>query len=206
MKTSLINPNQLRHFGVQVQDKPTSHLPLSIVTEDHDFSMNMTMARTIVYTETHIPSDHKLATCKYIELTSSHSWDPNNVCFPHPKISLEEMMANKQFISSMTTFDLSRSQGDHDIDNANDHTIFDLNNIQRHICSMSSMNSSLFKTQDMNLGSTDIPLTSRFQSSERHSDVSAQSLLSEQWGNSISTAGKNLKRLRNSSCITPSSH
>ena len=194
MQTSLINPNQLRHYGVQVQDNPTSHLPLSIVTEDYDFSMNLTMAGTIVYAETHTPSDHELTTCKHIELTSSHSWDPNNVHFPHPKISLEEMMDDKRHIGSIhTTFDVSRSQGDHDIDNANTHTIFDLNTIQRRICSMSSMNTSLIKTEDMNSGNTDIPLTSTFQSSERHSDVSAQSL-SERWGISISTASKTLKQ------------
>jgi len=34
MKHSLINPNQLRHFGTKVQDDPTSDRPLSIITED----------------------------------------------------------------------------------------------------------------------------------------------------------------------------
>ena len=127
MQTSLINPNQLRHYGVQVQDNPTSHLPLSIVTEDNEFSMNLTMAGTIIFAETHTPSDHELSTCQHIELTSSHSWDPNNVRFPHPKISLEEMMANTRYIGSThTTFNTSRSQEDHDIGNVTNHTVFDL--------------------------------------------------------------------------------
>ena len=34
MTTSLINPNQLRHFGVNVQDDPTSRRPLSVITDD----------------------------------------------------------------------------------------------------------------------------------------------------------------------------
>ena len=70
-----------------MQDNPTSHLPLSIVTEDYDFSMNLTMAGTIVYVETHTPSDHELSTCQHIELTLSHSMNPHNIRFPHPKIT-----------------------------------------------------------------------------------------------------------------------
>ena len=171
---SLINPNQLRHYKIQVQNNPTSHLPLSIVTEGHDFGMNLNMAGTIIFAKTYASSDDELSTCQQIELTSSHSWDPNNVFFPHPKISLEEMMADKRYISSInTTFNASRSQVDHDIDNVNDHTIFDLDAIQRQICSMSSVSHSLIKNEDMNYGRTDVPLTLTFQSSDRHSDVSA---------------------------------
>ena len=36
MDTTLVNPNQLRHYGTQVQDNPMSQLPLSIITEDSD--------------------------------------------------------------------------------------------------------------------------------------------------------------------------
>ena len=67
MQLSLINPNQSRYYGVQVQDNPMSNLPLSIVTEDNDFSMDLTedndfsmdltMAGSIVYPETHTPTD-----------------------------------------------------------------------------------------------------------------------------------------------------
>ena len=47
-----------------------SNYPLSIVTEDHEFSIDLTMAGTIVYTNTHTPSDNELATCPHIHLTS----------------------------------------------------------------------------------------------------------------------------------------
>ena len=39
MQDTLINPNQLRHFGTNVQDNPVSNYPLSIITADHEFSM-----------------------------------------------------------------------------------------------------------------------------------------------------------------------
>ena len=52
METTLVNPNQLRYYGTQVQDNPASELPLSIITEDNEFSMDLTMAGTIVCADT----------------------------------------------------------------------------------------------------------------------------------------------------------
>ena len=37
MDHTLINPNQLRHFGTKVQDNLTLEEPLSIITEDKEF-------------------------------------------------------------------------------------------------------------------------------------------------------------------------
>ena len=41
MKHTLINPNQLRHFGVKVQDNPMSVEPLHIMTEDSSFNLEL---------------------------------------------------------------------------------------------------------------------------------------------------------------------
>ena len=43
MKHSLTNPNQWRHFGTEVQNDPTSDRPLSIITEDNTFCMELMM-------------------------------------------------------------------------------------------------------------------------------------------------------------------
>ena len=73
MNHSLLNPNQLRHHGTRVQDDPTSQYPLSIVTENNNFCMELSMASTIVYAETHAPSEHELNNYPYIQLSSPHS-------------------------------------------------------------------------------------------------------------------------------------
>ena len=84
------------------------------------------------------------------------------------------MITDKRYISLInTTFNASRSQVDYGIDNINDHTIFDLDAIQRRICSISFVSHSLIKNEDMNVGSTNVPLISIFQSSDCHSDASA---------------------------------
>ena len=41
MYHSLVNPNQFRNFGIQVQDDPMSQVPLSIKTEYNEFCMQL---------------------------------------------------------------------------------------------------------------------------------------------------------------------
>ena len=48
MATSLINPNQLRYYGVTVQDNPVSETPLHIRTEDASFYMRLNIKGTVL--------------------------------------------------------------------------------------------------------------------------------------------------------------
>ena len=50
---TLVNSNQLLHYGVRVQDNPMSESPLSIITEDGDFSMELLMEGNIIFDNTH---------------------------------------------------------------------------------------------------------------------------------------------------------
>ena len=50
---TLVNPNQLRHCGTQVQDNLMSENPLSIITEDLYLSIDLSMKGTIVFANTH---------------------------------------------------------------------------------------------------------------------------------------------------------
>ena len=70
LENTLLNPNQLRHFGVKVQDDPTSHRALSIITEDHEFGIELFLSGTIVYVDTFSPTPEELRTCPHIVLTS----------------------------------------------------------------------------------------------------------------------------------------
>ena len=82
MDTTLINPNQLRYFGIKVQDNPVSKEPLSIVTENDEFSINLQMEGTIISFTTRTPTDREMLECTHIHLTSPHDWEPKNVKFP----------------------------------------------------------------------------------------------------------------------------
>ena len=85
MDHSLVNPNQLRHYGTKVQDNPVSDRALSIITENNDFCMELAMAVTVVYADIFTPSDKELHECPHIILSLPHTWDPPNVSFPKPR-------------------------------------------------------------------------------------------------------------------------
>ena len=49
MDHTLVNPNQLRHFGIKVQDNPVSNEPLHSMTEDKQFNMELKMKGTTIF-------------------------------------------------------------------------------------------------------------------------------------------------------------
>ena len=81
MDHTLVNPNQLRHFGTSVHDDPTAEFPLSIITEDEQFCMDLHMDGTLVYADTYTPSNSELNSCPHIVLSSPHPWNPKTVKF-----------------------------------------------------------------------------------------------------------------------------
>merc|ERR1711884_31544 len=87
-----VNPNQLRHFGTEVQDNPYCGLPLSIKTEDSSFGMELESQGTTIFAHTFSPSQHELETCPIIQLTSQHPWNPHHVKFPKPTKSFYNEM------------------------------------------------------------------------------------------------------------------
>ena len=94
LPNSLVNPNQLRHFGTVVQDDPTSSFPLHIRTEDASFSMPLEMQGTVIFAETRKPTEVELDRYPHVVLSSPHEWEPSTVKFPQPnRQSLEEVIA-----------------------------------------------------------------------------------------------------------------
>ena len=60
MEHSLLNPNQLRYFGVTVQDNPFSDAPLYISTENGDFVLPLEILGTKIVAETRTPTEREL--------------------------------------------------------------------------------------------------------------------------------------------------
>ena len=185
MKNSLINPNQLRHYGTRVQDDPTSDRPLSIITEDNNFSMDLLMDGTIIYAVTSTPSEHELHNCPHVILSSPYTWDPHKVSFPKAKRSLGEEVGSLRLVSTMNS-------GIRESDAILDHNdlLFSLDRMNRRIASLSSL--QLVKPS-IDPGNSDVPIRNAFQSSTRHTDVTPEDL-SERWGISIPTAARTLKK------------
>ena len=93
MQHTLINPNQLRHYGITVQDNPASNEPMYIIANDADFNLELKIKGTNIFADTHTPTDDELRTCPRVTLSSPHPWNPHTVKFnPSTRTFQEEMM------------------------------------------------------------------------------------------------------------------
>jgi len=86
MEHSLLNPNQLRHFGVNVEDNPycgrQMRIEKSDPDHDDDFVAILKSQGTVIYFDTWTPTDADLNELPHIVLTSPREWDPQRVTFP----------------------------------------------------------------------------------------------------------------------------
>ncbi|GFH56846.1 hypothetical protein CTEN210_13322 [Chaetoceros tenuissimus] len=80
MDRSLINPNQLRAFGIPVCDDPTDqHRKLGIdLGKEH---VPMTMKGSICGFVSRCPTDEELASCPKYQISDEHTWDPTSKIF-----------------------------------------------------------------------------------------------------------------------------
>ena len=49
MQNNLFNTNQLRHHGTKVQDNPMADAPLSLISDDNEFGLEMSISGTIIH-------------------------------------------------------------------------------------------------------------------------------------------------------------
>ena len=94
---SLINLRQLRAFGMDVQDNPFSTKVLTIQPAPHNITIPLQTLSTIIYGNTHAPTDQELTTRPHIVLSSNTDWDPHHLGFP----SLDVEKESKSTISAI---------------------------------------------------------------------------------------------------------
>ena len=75
---SLLNPNQIRYFGIKVRDDPTED-GLGIYADEAYIPFHMNGVMCMV--ETRTPTLDELRTCNLIVLTSSTDWKPQDAEF-----------------------------------------------------------------------------------------------------------------------------
>jgi hypothetical protein len=96
LSTSYVNPNQMRHNGVIVDDIPKHLAPEpakathSLYFPSHELRIPLQLNGIISRFPVHYPSNHELETCTWIELTSAEEWDPHSEVFAERESSVEE--------------------------------------------------------------------------------------------------------------------
>ena len=77
---TLVNPNQLRAYGVDIQDIPFMSTPLSI--SDQDNVISLYSQGTNICRDTRSLTEQELGTLPRMIMTSPHDWDPHDIAFP----------------------------------------------------------------------------------------------------------------------------
>ena len=88
MNHSLINPNQLRHFGTIVQDNPYSkdnitYIEANVPDNDKRLQIPLTSKGINILFETQVPTQQELDDCPHVNLTSDYEWNPTEINLPN---------------------------------------------------------------------------------------------------------------------------
>ncbi len=183
MDHTLVNPNQLRAFGIKVQDNPFDQAPLFLATEDSEFSLPLECKGTIIGVTTRTPTALELQTCPHVVLSSEHEWDPQNVRFPKSSRTVEEEITRT--IGAVTREDNSLGDEQH---NETTKVILDLGEISRRIMGSISRERKVSQVETV-----DVPTTRAFQTKGRHTSVTPEDL-SERWQIGLEASKATLKR------------
>ena len=84
MDHTLINPNQIRHFGFDVEDNP--YRQRMGIDVDEALYIPFDITGTTVFFETCLPTSDELEHCTHIVLTSEDEWDPKSVALGQARL------------------------------------------------------------------------------------------------------------------------
>ena len=99
MELTLVNTNQLQHFGVTLQDSLYSSSPLYIESLDRTFVLPLIVEGTNILVHTRTPTGEELATFRHIVLSSQHEWNSHSVKFPKALRNVEEEIYYRRSIT-----------------------------------------------------------------------------------------------------------
>ena len=94
---SLINPNQLRHYQVEVIDNPYDKGGMYIASPGEELVMGLMSEGTTIYFESWTPTLEDLSSLPHIVLSSPHPWNPSEVQFPQMGDDQKEELENRSF-------------------------------------------------------------------------------------------------------------
>ena len=164
---SLINPNQLRNYGIKVNDNPYDRSnSLGIIAND-EVLIQMHTRGTKIQFGTRVPTTQELNECLKIDMTSPIPWEPSQVC-------MQEINRPVSDISSVTYDEVigKHKYIDPASDEAHMHEINPCLNRLRE-CSISKITTSSLSTNENTM---DLTPRRTFVSTDRHTTVTAEAI------------------------------
>lgn len=161
---SLINPNQVRSYGVPFWDNPYDDLQGLCIEATDELTIPMSSQGTKIFFTSRTPTERELRTCPHITLTSNLEWNPNDVRLSQVRTEKEPPFFK---VTMSEDGDNQWSYLRHDIDatmlNEIDPTLIQL---KERIISTLSFTTTF----------EDVPTRNTFVSTERHSTITAETL------------------------------
>ena len=185
LENSLVNPNQLRHHGVVVQDNPYDDDPMTIRTDDEssEFVACLKSEGTIIFLDTWTPTDRDLANYPHVIMSSSSHWNPQEVRFPGiTQTEVEEiesrgiaMVESNPSVEAITEFDDSYHKP---------LRVFDIRAFNARVMKSKVISTNISQGP---LSEDEILPPRTFLSTKRHSNTTPEDL-SEIWNISVEQA------------------
>jgi len=175
---SLVNPNQLRNFRIDVYDNPYDRDPdrsMGIMLSE-TYCLPLRSCGSTIYFSSWFPTDEELETYRHIVLTSDRPWDPQNLVMPGGDLA-EQILDDDRFVQQVN---MRIAQGDnrHHKIYKTDCALHSIDGITEQILCERMINS-------VNIGCT--RQITKLQSSSRHSIFSPE-LVASIFGCGIGTA------------------
>ena len=176
---TLLNPNQLRHNGVEVQDNPFAQVPMAIVSSKDDFCACLRSKGSTILISVWKPTQEELEMYPHVVLSSPNPWNPQTMNFPSYSESEMAMIEarNVSMVEVKSEVEVMNSfQEGFEIDDFNDILLQSIE--KRQVGQV--MASGPLKEEDLKPPKT-------FISKKRHSSVTAEDL-SDRWCISVKQA------------------
>ena len=177
---SLINPNQVRSYGIPFWDNPYDDERGLGIAVDDDLSIPLQTMGTKIYFRTRVPTAHELERYEHIQMTSSRSWDPSQV----KMLQETNQGGNTMFkwIGPSSPVDPPFLSKPEYLDATSDDALLhSIDPSLAHFGQLSSTRLRQLSEVDTVYEQEDIPSRRTFVSTERHVKVSAE-LLADRFG------------------------
>jgi Reverse transcriptase (RNA-dependent DNA polymerase) len=187
---TLINPNQVRSYGIPFWDSPFDPTRSLSIDVNDDLQIPMRTVGTKLLFTTRVPTADELATCEHIHMTSALPWNPAEVLMLQATTQGGSTHPWKHQIATVDStykrYEYVDSGSDDALMDAIDPSLVRLGerlhaNHQRSIAQVDTVYDHI-----------DIPGRRTFVSDERHSKINAEAL-AEKFGISIPRAQRTLR-------------
>lgn len=179
---SLINPNQIRYFGIDVWDNPYDRAHDLSIDIDRGPIIPLKFQGTKLSFESEAPSAHDLATLPHIDMTSKREWNPQSVKLGEVATISNTKNKNTYNVISSITYEPSTPAATA-YSQVNEFEQYDENAIMYdispvHVCLKELLTT---KHEENDFEMDDLPARRTFVSTERHKKATAMTI-AENWG------------------------